>query len=63
MDSALASSLLPLIRLLFADTNPAPVKAAMRELGLLSGGVRLPLTLPDEALTGKIRDALRALNG
>ncbi len=57
----LAGRLLPLIRLLFADTNPAPVKYAMRELGLLSGGVRLPLTMPDEALSRRIRDALRAL--
>ena len=59
--AALAARLLPLIRLLFADTNPAPVKYAMRELGLLSGGVRLPLTMPDEALSKRIRDALGPL--
>ncbi len=59
--AALAAELLPLIRLLFADTNPAPVKYAMREMGLLSGGVRLPLTMPDDLLSAKIRDALKAL--
>lgn len=36
-------SLLPLIRALFAETNPAPVKHAAARLGLCSGELRLPL--------------------
>lgn len=36
-------SLLPLIRALFTETNPAPVKHAAARLGLCSGELRLPL--------------------
>lgn len=35
--------LLPLIRALFAETNPAPVKCALELCGLISGELRLPL--------------------
>ena len=35
--------LLPLIKALFAETNPAPVKYAMQRLGLSGGELRLPL--------------------
>ena len=37
------TALLPLIRAMFAETNPAPVKHAMARLGLCSGELRLPL--------------------
>ncbi len=41
-------SLLPLIRTLFATTNPIAVKWAMRQLGFKTGDCRLPLdTIPD----------------
>ena len=33
----------PLLRALFSEVNPIPVKAAMEELGLCSGDLRLPL--------------------
>lgn len=46
--SALAARLLPLIRTLFAETNPAPLKYAMALQGLLRPEVRLPLTMPTE---------------
>lgn len=36
-------SLLPLMRALFSDVNPIPVKAAMNHLGFDVGGYRLPL--------------------
>lgn len=40
-------SLLPLIRALFATTNPIPVKWAMRQIGFKTGECRLPLdTIP-----------------
>jgi len=43
-------SLLPLIRALFATTNPIAVKWAMRQLGFSTGECRLPLdTIPDAA--------------
>ena len=36
-------ALLPLIKAMFIETNPAPVKHAMARLGFTSGEVRLPL--------------------
>lgn len=47
------ASLLPVVRYLFAESNPIPVKAMMSEMGLCRNELRLPLapgTLPDEAL-------------
>lgn len=41
--------ILPLIRLLFADVNPMPVKAAVNKLGFEMGDCRLPLTSITEA--------------
>jgi len=43
-------SLLPLIRALFATTNPIPVKWAMRQLGFKTGECRLPLDAMPDAL-------------
>ena len=42
--SALQIQLLPLIKLLFCEVNPIPVKAAMKLIGYDCGGCRLPLT-------------------
>jgi len=42
--AALQCQLLPLIKLLFCEVNPIPVKAAMRCIGYDCGGCRLPLT-------------------
>ncbi len=53
---------LPLIRLLFADTNPAPLKCALEMMGLCSGEVRLPLSPPAPALAEKIRARLGLTN-
>ena len=40
----LGDELLPLIRALFSEVNPIPVKAAMQEIGFDCGVCRLPLT-------------------
>lgn len=49
-----------LIRALFSEVNPIPVKAAMHELGLCSGELRLPLSpLSDENLQ-KLKKELAA---
>ena len=49
--AALQLGLLPLIRALFSEVNPIPVKAAMQELGFDCGNCRLPLTpMGDENL-------------
>ncbi len=42
--AALQCKLLPLIKLLFCEVNPIPVKSAMRLIGYDCGGCRLPLT-------------------
>ena len=49
--------LLPLIRALFTETNPAPVKYAMSKLNLCTPDLRLPLAEPREA-TKKLIDSL-----
>jgi 4-hydroxy-tetrahydrodipicolinate synthase len=51
-----------LISLLFAETNPAPLKCAMSELGRDSGELRLPLGDVKESLREKIRSELINLN-
>ena len=51
----------PLIRALFLETNPIPVKKAAELIGLASGHVRLPLAPLSEANTIKLVDELRKL--
>jgi 4-hydroxy-tetrahydrodipicolinate synthase len=56
--AALQLRLLPLIRALFSEVNPIPVKAAMKELGFDCGNCRLPLTPMSEENFRKLREAL-----
>ena len=53
--------LLPLIRALFSEVNPIPVKAALSAMGLIENNLRLPLTPLDrekaEALVETLRKA------
>ena len=53
-DESLAMQLkaLPLIKALFADVNPIPVKWAMNRLGWQAGECRLPLVAPLRSRTG-----------
>ena len=51
-------SLLPLIRALFATTNPIPVKWAMRQLGFKTGECRLPLDAMPDALAQRLLQLL-----
>ncbi len=51
----------PLIRALFLETNPIPVKKAAELIGLASGHLRLPLAPLSEANTMKLVDELRKL--
>ena len=57
---ALFRQLSPLIGLMFAEPNPAPVKAALALDGLATAEVRRPLTPASKALTAQI-DAAMAL--
>ena len=49
-----AERLLPIIRAMFIETNPAPIKYAMSRLGLCSPELRLPLSPPSEKSRGII---------
>jgi 4-hydroxy-tetrahydrodipicolinate synthase len=51
--------LLPLFRALFAESNPAPLKAALCLMGLMAEEVRLPLTVVSPATRALLVDALR----
>lgn len=53
-------SLLPLIRALFAEVNPIPVKYAARLLGLCDGSLRLPLTEASAGVADLLRRELTA---
>ncbi len=59
--AALHRRIFPLIKALFAETNPAPVKAALARMGLMGNELRLPLTPVGEgteALLAREMDAL-----
>jgi 4-hydroxy-tetrahydrodipicolinate synthase len=51
----------PLIRALFLETNPIPVKKAAGLIGLASGHVRLPLAPLCDANSAKLEEELRKL--
>jgi 4-hydroxy-tetrahydrodipicolinate synthase len=53
------NKLLGLHRHLFCEANPIPVKWAVRELGLIAGGIRLPLTPLAEGFHNQVREAMR----
>ncbi len=50
--------LFPLIKAMFIETNPTPVKAAMNMLNMAAGEPRLPLVTPSETSQKAIRQAL-----
>lgn len=57
--TALQLRYLPVIRALFAEPNPIPVKAAVQWLGFEVGPLRLPLTPPMPETRERLLDALR----
>ncbi len=44
---------------LFCEANPIPVKWAVQQMGLIEGGIRLPLTPLSAAFHDQVRDAMR----
>ena len=44
---------------LFLESNPIPVKWALKEMGYVGEGIRLPLTPLSESLRGELVDALQ----
>jgi 4-hydroxy-tetrahydrodipicolinate synthase len=51
--------LLPLHRYLFLEANPIPVKWAAQQMGLIKGGIRLPLTPLSAACHEQVREAMQ----
>jgi 4-hydroxy-tetrahydrodipicolinate synthase len=51
--------LLGLHRNLFHEANPIPVKWAVQQLGLIGGGIRLPMTALSPEFHERIRVAMR----
>jgi 4-hydroxy-tetrahydrodipicolinate synthase len=51
--------LLGLHRHLFCEANPIPVKWAVEQMGLIKGGIRLPLTPLSEGFHEPVRGAMR----
>jgi 4-hydroxy-tetrahydrodipicolinate synthase len=51
--------LIPLIRALFIETNPIPVKTALSLMGKCGGDLRLPLTPMAEGNLKKLSQAMR----
>jgi 4-hydroxy-tetrahydrodipicolinate synthase len=56
---AVNERLLPLHKHLFLEANPIPVKWALKEMGLIKGGIRLPLTPLSAKHHDTVRGALR----
>lgn len=51
--------LLWLHRNLFCEANPIPVKWAVQQMGLIEGGIRLPLTPLSDAFHERVRESMR----
>lgn len=56
----LDARLQPLNTALFLESNPIPVKWALAEMGLISGGIRLPLTPFAEEFHEQMREAMKS---
>ncbi|AXQ28098.1 4-hydroxy-tetrahydrodipicolinate synthase [Solimonas sp. K1W22B-7] len=54
-------ALLPWTRLLFAEPNPAAIKAALAMMGLIPDGLRLPMVEASEGLRRRIEQVLPAV--
>jgi len=51
----------PLLRSMFIDTNPIPVKKAVELIGLTGGPVRLPLAELDATKTGQLKKVIATI--
>jgi len=55
----LNNKLVPLHKALFVEPNPVPVKWVAQQLGLVEGGIRLPLTALSQGYHEVLREAMR----
>ncbi|GAC1351937.1 MAG: 4-hydroxy-tetrahydrodipicolinate synthase [Polyangiales bacterium] len=51
-------ALLPVHEAMFLESNPAPVKSALADAGIIAAHLRLPLVLPSEATTSAMKKVL-----
>jgi 4-hydroxy-tetrahydrodipicolinate synthase len=58
---AIFHTLRPAMEVLFAEPNPAPVKAALAALGLIEDGVRAPLLGASAELRGRLETEVKRL--
>lgn len=58
---AVSDKLTPLHQALFAETNPIPVKYAASLMGFGDARVRLPLTLPSDAVAQRVKAVMQSL--
>ena len=58
---SMQTALMPLIRALFTQVNPIPVKAALAMMGLIHEQLRLPLTQLEEPHRSRLRALLRSM--
>jgi 4-hydroxy-tetrahydrodipicolinate synthase len=54
------TKMFPLCRAMFLESNPIPVKTAMKKIGMINGEMRLPLCEMSEANDAKLTAALKA---
>ncbi len=59
--NTIQEKLMPLHRVLFVESNPIPVKWALQQMGMIGGGIRLPLTPLDEQFHEQVRAVLLEL--
>ena len=60
--AAIHFKLFPLIKSLFLEGNPAPLKYAMKAIGLYNGELRAPLTEVSDATKKQIEEQLKNIN-
>lgn len=58
----LAEKLRPLFEVLFIESSPGPVKAALVQLGRLAPEIRLPMVMPTDATQARLRAVLGELS-
>lgn len=56
---AINNKLMPVHKHLFIEANPIPVKWALKEMGMIGSGIRLPLTPLSEKYAAVVKDALK----
>ncbi|MBN1902472.1 4-hydroxy-tetrahydrodipicolinate synthase [Candidatus Sumerlaeota bacterium] len=58
----LHKKIFPLVRTLFIETNPIPVKAALEMMGMIGGEIRMPLTPLSDKAASQLRAEMEKLD-